>query len=289
MAENRRSISLINSSETGSSRDFDQTVKSMEEQLRIQSEIASVERERQLALEKTREQQKLVGREAEISLKSTQKALSEVNSSTQKFVGSAGSSFKSLFSSLFKGEISSAEDFFSAFCNFLINAWSKAISKMATRGFEDLLGNLFGGFGGGAGGSSGASEGYFQWSETPDWFLNFHSGGIVGLDGTRRAASPLLMAGAPRLHSGLASDEFPAILQKGEVVIPRGGWSHGDTKSGQSAQAMNVEVKIDNQSSMPLKLEQGSITHSFDKMIIGVVAKDINEYGVLGQMLRNRK
>jgi hypothetical protein len=28
---------------------------------------------------------------------------------------------------------------------------------------------------------------------------------------------------APRLHSGLMPDEYPAILQKGEAVIPRGG------------------------------------------------------------------
>ncbi len=293
MAENRRSINLVSLGDTGSTRDFDQTIKSMEEQLRIQAEIASAERDRQMALEKTREQQQQVSREAEKSLQSTHKALSEMNSSTQKFVSSAGSSFKSLFSGIFKGEIVSAGDAWSAFCNFLINAWSKAISRMLSHGLEDLMGNLFGGFGGfgggGTGGNSGAGEGSILWSETPDWFLNFHSGGIVGLDGTHRMASSLLLAGAPRLHSGLASDEFPAILQKGEIVIPKGGWSRGEMKSGQSTQALNVEVKIDNQSSAPLKLEQGVITHSLDKMIIGIVAKDINEYGVLGQMLRNRK
>jgi hypothetical protein len=30
-------------------------------------------------------------------------------------------------------------------------------------------------------------------------------------------------ASAPRLHQGLAADEYPAILQKGEQVIPKGG------------------------------------------------------------------
>lgn len=38
----------------------------------------------------------------------------------------------------------------------------------------------------------------------------YHSGGIVG------------DLGIPRLHSGLAPDEFPAILQTGETVLPRG-------------------------------------------------------------------
>lgn len=51
----------------------------------------------------------------------------------------------------------------------------------------------------------------------------FHSGGIVG---SSAVASRLLPASvfdhAPRLHSGLKADEFPAILQAGEQVIPRG-------------------------------------------------------------------
>ena len=53
-----------------------------------------------------------------------------------------------------------------------------------------------------------------------------HGGGLVGLDyaPTRRVPSALF-ADAPRLHAGLAADEFPAILQSGERVIPRGGAS----------------------------------------------------------------
>lgn len=289
MAENRRSINLLNSDESNSSRDLDLTIRAMEEQLRIQDGIASAERERQLALGKTLEQQQLIGKEAERSLQSAGKAFSEMNSSSEKFVSSTGSSLKSLFSSLFRGELSSAKDFWSAFCNFLINSWSSALSKMASRGFEDMLGNLFGWFGGAGSGGSGGGGGSSGWTEMPDWFLNFHSGGVVGKDGAYRTASPFAFAGAPRLHSGLAPDEFPAILQSGEAVIPKGKWSYGDARPGQSGQAMNVEVKIDNQSSAPLKLEQGSVTHSFDKIIIGVVAKDINEYGVLGQMLRNKR
>lgn len=50
----------------------------------------------------------------------------------------------------------------------------------------------------------------------------FHGGGIVGRDGTPRYMPASLFMGAPRLHGGLASDEVPAILQKGETVIPKG-------------------------------------------------------------------
>lgn len=51
-----------------------------------------------------------------------------------------------------------------------------------------------------------------------------HGGGIVGYSSTpMRMVSSELFANAPRFHSGLRSDEFPTILQKGEQVIPKGG------------------------------------------------------------------
>jgi hypothetical protein len=36
-------------------------------------------------------------------------------------------------------------------------------------------------------------------------------------------------AGAPRLHNGLRPDEFPAILQRGETVLPRDAGTGGAT------------------------------------------------------------
>jgi hypothetical protein len=55
-----------------------------------------------------------------------------------------------------------------------------------------------------------------------------HSGGVAGQDGYGhgRAVSPSLFAGANRYHTGgvagLQPGEVPAILQRGEVVLPRG-------------------------------------------------------------------
>jgi phage-related minor tail protein len=49
-----------------------------------------------------------------------------------------------------------------------------------------------------------------------------HSGGMAGASGHTRAVSPLLLAGAPRLHrGGLAADEVPRILLKNEEVLTR--------------------------------------------------------------------
>jgi hypothetical protein len=50
----------------------------------------------------------------------------------------------------------------------------------------------------------------------------FHKGGVVGRDGVPGRIPASYFRGAPRHHSGLAPDEVPAILQKGETVIPKG-------------------------------------------------------------------
>lgn len=85
-------------------------------------------------------------------------------------------------------------------------------------------GGLGGLFGGGGGGLLGG-------------FLIpgiLHKGGVAGSDGYGhgRAVSPSVFAGAKRYHSGgvagLQPGEVPAILQRGEVVLPRGaGMSSG--------------------------------------------------------------
>ena len=50
-----------------------------------------------------------------------------------------------------------------------------------------------------------------------------HGGGTVGVGSYPQRDVPAEMfLGAPRLHQGLRGDEYPAILQYGERVIPRG-------------------------------------------------------------------
>ncbi len=63
----------------------------------------------------------------------------------------------------------------------------------------------------------------------------FHDGGVVGASSVARRAVPShLFAGAPRFHNGLMPDEFPAILQKGETVLPR------NTKMGGNNIVFNI-------------------------------------------------
>lgn len=89
--------------------------------------------------------------------------------------------------------------------------------KMAVMGIGQSL------FGSPAGSSSSVSatgKGYSVPGVTP----GFHSGGTIGVDSPTftRSLPDSIFAGARRFHSGLLSDEYPAILQRGESVLTEG-------------------------------------------------------------------
>lgn len=75
----------------------------------------------------------------------------------------------------------------------------------------------------------------------------FHEGGKVGSAAPQRAVSPVLFAGAPRFHSGtypgLKGDEFPAILQKGEIVLSRKQVANAQSSSGGGV-VNNISVTV---------------------------------------------
>jgi phage-related minor tail protein len=84
-------------------------------------------------------------------------------------------------------------------------------------GSSGIIGKLFGGVSGLVGGGAGGEMGLGGWTGSVA-----HAGGIIGYDSfPMRDVSPVLFDNAPRFHSGLSYDEFPAILQRGEQVIPR--------------------------------------------------------------------
>jgi hypothetical protein len=59
----------------------------------------------------------------------------------------------------------------------------------------------------------------------------YHAGtSFVGTPSSKISVPSSLFMGAPRLHSGLAPDEFPAILQHGERVTPKGGSPRGSIR-----------------------------------------------------------
>ncbi len=110
--------------------------------------------------------------------------------------------------------------------------FAKTMKRMAAEALsQQILKSLFSGLAGmgGAGGS------FFS-------ALVAHDGAIAGVSGgTRRNVSPLLFAGAPRYHSGgiagLKPNEVPAILERGEQVIPNAQQQAG----GQSMRMVIVD------------------------------------------------
>ena len=100
----------------------------------------------------------------------------------------------------------------------------KSLEQDILRSFirQNITGPIAGGLssmlGGGTDGTGGSSGGIFG-----SLFSSiFHDGGIVGetLAPTRMMPAHAF-ASAPRFHNGLMPDEFPAILQKGETVLPK--------------------------------------------------------------------
>lgn len=102
-------------------------------------------------------------------------------------------------------------------------ALGKALNKVADKLLDMALPGLFSGKG-------GLSGGLFGGAIIPGIL---HSGGVAGRDGYGhgRVVSPSVFAGARRMHSGgiagLQAGEVPAILQRGEVVLPKNTGTSG--------------------------------------------------------------
>lgn len=110
-------------------------------------------------------------------------------------------------------------------------ALSNALSRVADRLLDIALDNLFtpqgggGVFGGGGGLFGGAGKGGLFGGALIPGIL--HKGGVAGQDGYGhgRSMSSSVFAGAQRYHqggvAGLRPGEVPAILEKGEIVLPK--------------------------------------------------------------------
>lgn len=106
------------------------------------------------------------------------------------------------------------------------------------KGISDWLKGGMGLFGGGAAAGAGAAAstgGPLLLGDALEAakFFNFHKGGIVGASNIPSIMAPIgLLANAVRLHLG--TDEYPAILQRGERVIPK--------DKGSSSLTINVPI-----------------------------------------------
>lgn len=116
-----------------------------------------------------------------------------------------------------------------------------------------------------------------------------HDGGVAGRDGYGhgRAVSPSVFAGAKRYHrggvAGLQPGEVPAILQRGEVVLPRG------IGRGQGGGDMNVQVgvRVDNDGNLQAYVDKISRRNAATTVRAGLASYDKQLDRSLGGKMAN--
>jgi hypothetical protein len=109
-----------------------------------------------------------------------------------------------------------------------------------------------------------------------------HSGGVIGTTPLpTRNIHPAYFDFAPRLHSGLRADEMPAILQRGETVIPRG-------RSVGMGEGSKVNVVVNNHGSdqATTKRSRGADGSEMIEVIIGEVGNRLARGEYDPQMMR---
>jgi hypothetical protein len=157
-------------------------------------------------------------------------------------------------------------------------ALSNALLRLADR-FADLaLDHAFQALMGGKGGGNSWLASLWGGGGTGGWTTTvnaFHRGGVVGADdnGMTRTVHPAVFAGAKRYHSGgiagLAADEVPAILQRGERVIPRGG-------SGGIVVNVPIEINAANASHESIAELKGSVAE-LQRQLPSVIVRTIQQ------------
>jgi hypothetical protein len=175
-----------------------------------------------------------------------------------------------------KGDLKNASDYFEAFLGTLRNSLAKFMADEITMNFIRLI-------------KAGLSA-YFPSLTGPSittttpttssapggiGYQELHKGGIVGNIGKERIAPSWLLSMAPRFHTGLKADEFPAILQRGEVVTPRG------SKTGVQGPS-TIEVRVMNESGTPMKTRDTKVSFDAQKMVVTLWldALNRNAYGL---------
>ena len=145
---------------------------------------------------------------------------------TERTAEAMQENFSNLFFDAMTGKLKTFEDYAKAVFDSIARMMSDLAAQQLTRGLfgpEMNGGGWLSSLAGMIGGSGSAANLPINQPGYPG-AATMHSGGIVGVNsGPMRSIPASYFATAPRLHQGLAADEYPAVLQKGEQVIPKGG------------------------------------------------------------------
>jgi len=174
-------------------------------------------------------------------------------------------SIRDAFANAFSDMILEAKNFKEAATGFLKSVASAMVQIMSYQIATGIMTSSFmtGLFGGGGNTNTGGSATYGTTTVS-----RVHSGGIIGAGLPQVKVPEYLFTKAPKLHAGLQPDEYPAILQRGETVVPKG-------------EPVNVvnKVEVINQTARPVDAEIGQAEFDGEKYITQVLIKDIYNYG----------
>lgn len=133
------------------------------------------------------------------------------------------------------------------------------------------------------GGLLGLGGGSFRGVSEVGGHLFFHSGGVAGAPGgsVRHGVDPRTFAGAPRFpHGGIAGDEIPAILRRGEgVFTPEQMRALGGLP--------NIEVRLINEGGTPQEATDDGVRWDGEKFIVTVLLRDARGNGPVTQAFRH--
>jgi hypothetical protein len=160
---------------------------------------------------------------------------------TQHTAEAVQDAWADLFFDAMTGKLKTLEDYFNAFYQSIAKMASQYLSQQAIGGIMGLFGNT------GSPITAGDRFGAMFATNTPIAAGGVsHLGGVIGSGGVGMRSIPAsYYSGAPRLHSGLMPDEYPAILQKGEAVIPKGGSMGGGGGNTYYISAMDTKSIVD--------------------------------------------
>lgn len=186
----------------------------------------------------------------------------------QEFGKQVTSTLADGFKDLFKGLITGTKSANDAIADLL--------GKLGDLFLNQAFNMLFSGFGMGGGFGGGGKGGLLGGMIIPGIL---HEGGVAGSHGYGhgKAYSPAVWANATRYHTGgiagLQPDEVPAILQKGERVIPRNAMTAANDNGGTTV----VEIRLEEGLTASIVNQAAGQAVQVTKGMVEPVSKAVNQ------------
>lgn len=246
-------------------------LESLAEELRLITlgarERAQEEATRRLSAEATDEQVRAV-RALAGALYDQQQAARETGDEMSEFAIQAARNIQTAFADFLFDPFSDGLDgMLFGFVQVLRRMASEAI---AAKIGEALFGSLVtGGAAAAGGGDTGLIGGLLAGV--------FHGGGVVGSGGATRNMPALAFAGAPRFHDGgLAADEMPAILRRGEEVLTQNDPRHRNNGAQQQQPVVLRNINLFDTQVIGDYLS----TSAGEKVVLNVVSRNKAALGI---------